>query len=232
MRVHDGGHAVVVEVRRLASGQKLGHERPLVLGLVRQHGALDNVADGVNARHAGLEVVVHLDLFALHLHAYVRQPQVVVELPAPHTDEHDVGVDRLLAPPGRGLGAHLQALALPLHAGHLGFHLELDALLFEDRHELLCDLPVDAQAADAAEELDDRDLGAEPGPHRAELQPDDAAADDRQLGGHLVQGQRTGARDNGLLVELNAWQAHHVGSCGQHDVLGLDRLLAAVQEGN
>ena len=78
--------------------------------------------------------------------------------------------------------------------------LKLDALLGQHALELLGDLAVHA-GQDAVEELDDRHLGAEPPPHRAELQPDDAGADDQQLLRHLVQRQRAGRGDDALLVD-------------------------------
>ena len=62
------------------------------------------------------------------------------------------------------------------------------------------DLAVHA-GQDAVEEFDHRHLGAEPPPHRAELEPDDAGADHQQLLRHLVERQRAGRRDDPLLVD-------------------------------
>mmetsp|Transcript_23152 Transcript_23152/g.65808 ORF Transcript_23152/g.65808 Transcript_23152/m.65808 type:complete len:312 (-) Transcript_23152:158-1093(-) len=167
--VDHAGHRVVVEVRLLARGQVLGDEGALVLSLMSEHRALDDVADGEDARDVRAVVMVHLDLPALHLHTDIREAQVVGELPAADADEDDVRLRALGASALRGLRLHGQAGARPLHARDLRLHLELHALLFQDGHELLRDLLVDAEAADGVQELDDRDLGAEAGPHRAEL---------------------------------------------------------------
>src|SRR6266568_2698259 len=58
--VTDTGEIVVLNLRRLA-GQPLGEYHPLLHRLVGQHWALDEVADGVDARRRGLVVVVYLN---------------------------------------------------------------------------------------------------------------------------------------------------------------------------
>ena len=77
---------------------------------------------------------------------------------------------------------------------------ELHALLRQDALELPSDLDVHA-GQDAVEELDDGDLRAEPAPDRAELEPDDAGADDQELLRHLVELERAGRGDDHLLVD-------------------------------
>ena len=54
---------------------------------------------------------------------------------------------------------------------------------------------------DAVEELRDEHLGAEPAPHRAQLEPDRAAADHEQAAGDLRQRERFGRADDALAVE-------------------------------
>src|SRR3546814_7419750 len=66
--------------------------------------------------------------------------------------------------------------ALHLGLGHLGLELELDTLLFEDLVRFLADVAVHARQ-DLVEELDTGDLGAQPAPHAAKLEPDHPAAD-------------------------------------------------------
>mmetsp|Transcript_69082 Transcript_69082/g.202256 ORF Transcript_69082/g.202256 Transcript_69082/m.202256 type:complete len:347 (+) Transcript_69082:295-1335(+) len=225
--VNDGRHAVVVEVRLLARGEELGDERPLILGLVRQHRPLDNVANGVDARQVRLEMVVDLDLLAIHLDAECLQAKVVHVLAPPHADQNDVRVQRRRLAPGRRLEVDLARAVDLLNTRDLGLQLELHALLLEETVEILGHLCVDAHPADGVQELHDRDLAAQPGPDGAQLQADDAAADDRELLGDLLQSQSACARDDLLLVEIDAGQADDVGPCGQHDVLALDDLLSA-----
>jgi hypothetical protein len=54
-------------------GENLGHGDALVLGLVRQHRPVDHVADGVDAGHARLIVLIDDDTSAVvELHARSR----------------------------------------------------------------------------------------------------------------------------------------------------------------
>mmetsp|Transcript_173412 Transcript_173412/g.550514 ORF Transcript_173412/g.550514 Transcript_173412/m.550514 type:complete len:329 (-) Transcript_173412:361-1347(-) len=232
VRVDHRGHAIVVQVRWLARGDELGDQGALVLGLVRQHRASHDVADGEDAGHVRPEVVVHLDLLAIHIDAQGLDAEVVPELPATHANQDHVRVQALLAAACRRHGVDLQARARPLHTRDLGFHLEVHALLLQERHEILRDLGIDAQTTDGVHELHDRNLGAQPGPHRAQLQADDTAANDRHLLRNLLQLQGTRAGHDSLLIQLDAGQAHDVGACRQDEVLGLDLLLTTIQQGD
>ena len=90
-------------------------------------------------------------------------------------------------------------------------------------------LAVEARS-DAVEHLDHRDLRAEPPPHRAELEPDIAGADHHHALRHLRQRQGAGGGNDGLLVDGDAGDRRDLGAGGNHDVLGFDRLLLAVDE--
>ena len=57
---------------------------------------------------------------------------------------------------------------------------------------------------DAVQVLDDRDLRAQPTPDTAQLQPDDARADHRQVLGDLVIAQRLGRGVHKLVVKIDA----------------------------
>ena len=74
---------------------------------------------------------------------------------------------------------------------------------WSDALELARDLAVGA-GHDAIEELDHRHLAAEPGPDRAELEPDDAGADHQQTLRGTLKLQRPGRGDDLLLVDLDA----------------------------
>ena len=97
-----------------------------------------------------------------------------------------------------------------------------------DALELAADLAVHA-GQDAVEELDHGHLGAEPTPHRAELEPDHAAADDEEALRHLVQNASAPVEDTmRLLVDLDAAQPGHVRAGGDDDCLAFDGLAVAV----
>ena len=101
--VDDRRDHVVVHDAGLA-GDVLGDGDALVLGLVGEHRAGDDVADRPDARHLGAEIVVGLDLAALVglKPGLVEREAVGVGLAADR-DEDDVGFDRLGRAAGGGL---------------------------------------------------------------------------------------------------------------------------------
>jgi hypothetical protein len=103
-------------------------------------------------------------------------------------------------PPLTGSNSTLAPLPDFLHARHLRRQLDGDALAGDEPLELLGHLAVEA-GQDAVEILDDRHVGAEPLPHRAELQPDHAGADHHQVSRHLVELERPGRGHDDLLVD-------------------------------
>jgi hypothetical protein len=68
--------------------------------------------------------------------------------------------------------------------------------------------------------------------HRTEFKPDHAGAYDQELAGDLLQRQRTGRGHDALLVDFDALQPRDIRACGNHDVLGFDRLSLAVGAGH
>src|SRR5690606_28080311 len=213
--VDDARHRLVVDVAALA-GQVLGDGDALLLGLVRQHRAGDRVADRVDALDVGLQVAVDLDAAALvELDADALQTQALEVGLAADGDENGVAVEGFRLATFSRLQGQLDAAFRRLGAGHLGRELEAHALAAEDALELLADLAVHRRD-EAVEELDDRDLRAQPRPHRAQLQADVAAADHDQVLRHLGQRERTGRGDDALLVDRDAGQVD-VGRAGRDD---------------
>lgn len=77
-RVDNRGHAVVVDVRRAALRDRLHAHDTLVFGLVRQHGSLDAVTNGINVRHVRLELVIGGDASSVvRLDAHVLESELV-----------------------------------------------------------------------------------------------------------------------------------------------------------
>ncbi len=125
------------------------------------------------------------------------------------------------------LDFHLQRFAGSIDCRDLRRQFEGKPLLLQHAVKLLGDLAVDARQ-NVIEEFDDRHLGAEPPPHRAELEPDDAGADDEELLRHVGELERAGRGHDALFVDVDAGQPRHVGPGGDDDVLGLQRLGLAV----
>src|SRR5690606_11004578 len=148
-----------------------------------------------------LETAVDLDAAALVAgDAGLVQPEPVGEGPAAGGDQHGIGLDGLGLAALHGLTGDGRALALLRHGRDLSAELELEALLGRHALELLRDLSVHA-AEDSVEIPDHRSPGAEARPDRAELEPDDATADDDEVAGHLLERQRAGRGGNDPLVE-------------------------------
>ncbi|MDZ7801230.1 MAG: hypothetical protein U5K81_10630 [Trueperaceae bacterium] len=104
--------------------------------------------------------------------------------------------------------------------------LEGQALLFERLVGVAGEFGVHPRQ-DAVHVLEDGDLAAEAGPHRAELQADEARPDHRQAAGHLGERQRARRVDHGVPVDVDAGQGRHPGAGGDHHVF-CRRLAVAV----
>ena len=92
--VDDAGNDVVIHVARLAR-DALRDGDAFLVRLVREHRPVDDVADGIDARHAGLPVIVDRDAAALgQLHARLVEIEPGRERLAAHGDEHEIGLSR------------------------------------------------------------------------------------------------------------------------------------------
>ena len=195
---------VVVHMAGLA-GEDFGDRDAFLLRLVRQHRPGDDVADGIDAGDIGAEMRIDDDAAAIVLlHAGGFEAEAFGVGHAPDRDQHDIGFERLRCAAARGrLDLYLERLAGGIDRGDFRRQLERQPLLLQHAMELLGDFAVDARQ-DVIEEFDDRHFGAEPPPHRAELEPDDAGADDEQLLRHLGEIERAGRRHDALLVDVDA----------------------------
>ncbi len=147
------------------AGDDLGHRHGFVLGLVRQHRAFADIADGPDARHIGAVMVACDDTAALvQRHARFFQAQARRKGNAADGDQHDVRFDHAALAARRWLDRHLEAGLGFLHAHHLGGKLEGKALLGKDALEGLADFAVHARG-DAVEEFHHRHFAAQPPPH-------------------------------------------------------------------
>src|SRR5262249_45960095 len=218
---------VVVHLAGFA-GEDFRHRRALVHGLVRQHRAGDRVADGVDARHVGGEARVDHDAaLVVRLHPGGFEAEPLGKRHAPDRYQHDIGFDGFCRAAGGRLDCYFKLLSRRLDAGHLGRKLEDDTLLLKHALHLPADFAIHSQQ-DAVEDLDHDHLGAETAPHRAELEPDHASADDEQPLRHLLENQSAGRGHDAPLVDIDAGQACHVRAGGDDDRLAFDGLAPAV----
>src|SRR5690554_3376252 len=213
----------------------LDADNTLVFGEVGEHRAGDDVADGIDAFDRGFVVAVDLDKAArVGLQTDILQPEPFGIRPAPDRHHELAALKRL----GRALFAvarligNRDRLAIDFRAGDFRVHDEVKPLFLEDILGLLHDFGVGAPAQDLGQILDDRDLGAQARPHRAQLQADDARADDDEVLGDFREFQRPGRIDDGLFIVFDARDGGRFGAGGDENLFGLKRLRLAVLLGN
>src|SRR6266478_4830571 len=229
--IHHARDNVVIHMPRLA-GEDFRNRDAFVLGLMGQHRTRHDVTDGIYALHAGGEMRVDLHAAAIVEHdTGFLQAETLGVGNAADRDQHHVGLQLFrLATRGRfDLGD--QRFARCVDGGDLGTQFEGKALLLENALKLFCHFAVIARQ-DAIEKFHHRDLRTEPVPHRAELKPDHAGADDQKPFGHPVKRKCAGRRHDALLVDFDALERRYVGAGGDDDVFGLDRLRLAVIAGD
>ncbi len=149
------------------------------------------------------------------------QAQALGERTAADGDQHVVGLDRLGGAAGDGLDRQLHALGRGLRAGDLRAQLELEALLGEDLLELGGHFGVGARQ-DAVQELDHGHLGAQALPDRAQLQADDAGADDDQRAWQVLHFQKFVAVDHRPTIKRHVVGAERTRADREQDALGAD----------
>src|SRR5262252_9262052 len=81
------------------------------------------------------------------------------------------------------------------------------------------------------EDLDDGHLGPEALPHRAQLEPDIAAADDDEPLRHAVERQAAGRRYDALFVDIDARQQRAFRARRNDDRAGFDLLRGTIGAG-
>ena len=194
--VGDAAPVVVEQVR--------GDDLVVVVGRVREGAAAVDVAQRPDARRAGAQLVVDVDVAAgIGRDPGAVEPQVVrVGLPS-HGQQHVRAVDfaRLF------LAAHMDADAAValVQRRHCGVQPEGDAFAFEHRLDRGRDFLVLARD-DARRHLDDRDAAAEAPVHLRELEADVAAADDDQVLGQEIDVHHAGAREERHVADaLASW---------------------------
>ena len=214
-------------------GQHLGEGDPLFARFVREHRPVDQVADGVDARHVRAELFVDGDLPALGIERDTRFGEAQPRRVGPPADGHEdlvAGEGESFAVFGSRVHHHL-LVGLHRRPGHLGFQMELEALLRQDLLHARGHFPV-ADGQNAGKELEHRDLRPEPPPDGSEFEADVATADDDEVLRDAVERQRLRAADDRFPVELQERQFGALAAGGQQDRLGFELGDAAVVVGH
>ena len=208
----DGGDGLV--------GHAVGHAEHIVHGHhsltgggVGQQAAAGHVAAGPDSGHAGLAELVGDHSLPVHVHIQRLQSQFLGDGAASRGIEHIVSSDLLLL----ALGVQVEeGGALDFH--HLAVEVDGDAGPGEFLVELLADFVIH-HGGDLGHHLHDGDLGARRVEEIGELQSDDAAADDHQGLGQLVQGQDArGVQHQGIVPQAGDGGGGGDGAGGQEDV--------------
>ena len=192
------------------AGDEVRDRDTLLLALVREHRAAHAVADRPDALRAGLAVIVDLDESARIEHdARAIGQQVLREGPAADGDDDAVDDERLAAARIRVTDVH--AVLLDFRARYLRTEADVEALLLEVTQRLLGERAI-RHGQELLERLQHDGLRPEPAPHAAELESDDARADDAKPLRHRVELECAPGIHDLLAVELDAAQRHRLGS--------------------
>ena len=145
IRIDHARDRVVIHMAGL-TGEDFRHRNAFIFGLVREHRPRDDVADGKDALHIRLEMLVDDNaLLLVKLDAGLREAEPVRVGHASDGDEDDIGFEHLALTAGGGFNRRLERLALRVDARDLRAEAEFDALLFLDALELAHDLAVPVQ---------------------------------------------------------------------------------------
>src|SRR5690606_32063089 len=229
MGVDDRRDQVVVHLR-LVAGDTLGNHHALFGRLVRQHRATHHVTDSVDAGNAGCALIVDEDEAALiHVHASIGRQQIGGDRTTANRDDQLVEGLLLLTFSGREADGHF--LALDFGTGQARTQQNLQTLLGQYLEGFLGDLLIGSRQ-ELVHRFDDGHFGTEACPDRTQFETDDTRADDAQASRNALEIQRTGGVDDDLLIDRRRRNIHRLGAGSQDDVLGGQRLGAAIELGD
>ena len=167
---------------------------------MRQHRATHDIANRPNAVYAGCAVVVDFDKPALtRLQSTIVRQQTVDKRTPPDADDDAIEffIDRLairiLVRQGHGITPHCTA-------GHFAAEADIQPLPGENLLRLAGNLLVHRRQ-EVRQRFNDNHVAAQPPPDTAQLEADDAGADDAQALRYLVKFQRAGGVDDHLVVD-------------------------------
>ena len=221
----DGGDDGFVRAARFA-GDDFHGGAGLARGLVREHHAARDVANGVDGWVAGLLLVVDdEEALFVELGLGVFEAEVVAVRRAAHGDEDAVVEFFLLL--AFVLGDDFDLLPGGGHFQDLRLHADLGEILLRVSHHGPGEVGVGPEE-NVIQRLDDGDFAAECGIDGAEFHADVAAADDEQRLGNLLHLQCLGGGHDARVAEVKGLRQRGLGADGDDGVVVGDELLASV----
>ena len=202
----------------------LGDRDGLFLGLVREHRAAHDVADGPDAVEVGLAVAVdgyEPAFVQREAHSLRAEPRRVRN--AANRNDELVDAQALLL--ARGIGVIDDDILCRCDLGDVDPELDRQALFGEELPRFLGDLFVGG-AQENGQRLQDRDLGAQPPPDAAHLEPDDSGADNAELFRDLGNRQCSIVVEDELVVERCSGKRPRLRAGRDDHVPGHERLSA------
>ena len=176
------------------------------------------VTDREDARDRTLKRGVDLDEAAFVAgDAELIEPESLAEGPSPDAHEDDLGFDFILFAAVGGLGPQRDPARLGLRGADLRAECELETLFTQAALRCLGDLAIHARQ-NVVEDLYHCDVRAEARPDRAQFESDRTRADHDQAPGNAFEGERSGRRDDLLLVDREAGHAGRFGAGRDQDV--------------
>ena len=174
------------------AGDHLGGCHAFIFGFMRQHRAVDCIADGIDAGDVGPPMAVGFDLATVaHLDAQFGQSKPVCKGFAPCSDQNDIGIQLVLAVVFAqfitDFGFGLQAF----NTLHRRAHDKAHTLLFQNSLKGFLHLGVHPRG-DRVEKFYYGDLGAETGIDTAQFQTDHTGPDHHHFARNFIECQRAG----------------------------------------
>src|SRR5690625_321783 len=215
------GDVVVVD-RRGLTRQPFNAGDPLVSCLVRQPGGSRHITDRIDVLCSRLVGgPVDLDGASVVLHTGLVQTQILNI--THHTDSREYQIRLNLFATFRSLDGHLHTLALLLHLLYRALGVDGEPFLLVDLAELLADILI-FNRYQCLLKLYNGDLCAEGVVEVGRLNTDSTCTDHDHLLRLLVELDRLLIANHGLSVDRNIGKLPRSGSCGDDEVLRLDRL--------
>ena len=180
------------------AGRHFGRHLGFVHGLVREHGLADQIADGEDVGHVGALLTIDRNKTAgVDVHPGVFSAELFAVWHPADGQQH--AVEQL----GRRIAwtfeKRAQAARFGLDAGDLGFEQDLFVALVDFAAEGPHQIRIGARH-EYVEKFDHADLGAERVVNRRHFKADDAAADDQEAAGHVLQLEGPGRIDEAGIV--------------------------------
>src|SRR5699024_11024907 len=197
--------------------------------LVRQHGAADDIAHRVDSGQAGavllvngnIALVVETDLGAFRAQA--------IRIGTPANGDDKLVESRLMLLAAKFV-RNLDLILACFGTGNARAKLDIEALFLEGLGCLGGHLAI-SRRHELVNRFQQHDVAAESRPHAAQLDADDAGADDTEPLGYGVELQRAPRINDTIAIKWRNAKLHRGGTAGNDDVFSLERFLFTIVAG-